>query len=260
MRPLWTGGISFGLIYIPVKLYSAAQEVTLDLDMLEAKTLSPIRYARVSTSTGKEVPWDEIVKGYEYKKGDYVVLQDEDFAKADVRKSETIDIVDFVDEDAVDSKYFEKPYYLEPENASKKTYALLVEALKRSKKIGIAEFVLRDREHLAALKPDGNMLTLIQMRYEEELRPTKDLDLPGDVHVSNKEIDMALTLIDQMSGNFKPQQYKDEYIDELKDIISDKAKGKPVTPHGKAPEPTQVKDLMSDLRASLEQMKAKRKK
>jgi DNA end-binding protein Ku len=259
MRPLWTGGISFGLIFIPVKLYSASKEVSLDFDLLEAKTLAPIRYARVSTSSGKEVPWDEIVKGYEYRKGDYVVIHDEDFEKANVRKSKTIDIVEFVNEDEVDAKFFEKPYYIEPAKEAKKTYALLVQALKRSKKIGIAKFVLREREHLAALKPDGEMLTLIQMRYKEELRSTKELDLPGgEVHISAKEVDMALSLIEQMSEPFRAGEYKDEYIEELREVIEDKANRKPVKAKGKAPKPTKAKDLMSDLRRSLEAMKSKR--
>src|SRR5690242_19878129 len=148
MRPIWTGGISFGLIYIPVNLFTATQAVELDLDLLSKKDKSPIRYARIDTHTGKEVAWKDVVKGFEYGKGDYVVLEEDDFDKVAIHRSKTIEIECFVNEDEIDSKYYEKPYYLEAGSGAEKTYALFAEALRKSKKVGIAEFVFKNKEHL----------------------------------------------------------------------------------------------------------------
>jgi DNA end-binding protein Ku len=259
MRPIWSGGITFGLIFIPVKLYSAVETVTLDLDLLDERDKSPIRYARINETTGKEVPWKDVVKGYEYRKGEYVVLDEEDFAKADIKKSKTIEIVDFVNSDEIDPKYFEKPYYLEPQGEAKKTYALLREALKESGKVGIAEFVLRDREHLVVLKPDEDVLMLNQIRYLNEIKPASNLDLPGDMKINKKELEMAISLIDQMTAKFNPKDFKDDYLNELKKIIEAKAHHRKVKVT-KAPEPVsdQVPNLMEQLRKSLEQIEVEK--
>ncbi|MBX4187042.1 MAG: Ku protein [Candidatus Doudnabacteria bacterium] len=257
MRAIWSGALSFGLVNIPIKLYSATSGKTLSFDMLHKKDLSPIRYARVCRVDGKEIPYEDIVKGYEYQKGDYVVLTDEDFKKANVKKTKAIEIQDFVKENEIDPIYFEKPYYLEPEKGAAKAYVLLREALKKSKKIGIAKFVLRNREHLAVIKPFGNVLLLNQMRYQDEIRRPDDLNLPETKEAGKREIEIALALIDQLTSHFKPEEYHDTYTEELERVIKAKAKGKPIKAKGKEPQPTEVTDLMAMLRASLEKEKAK---
>lgn len=259
MRPLWTGAISFGLIHIPVKLYSAVIERSLDLDMLRKDDLCPIRYARICRDTGEEVPWEDIVKGYEYKKGDYVVLEDEDFRRADVAKTQTIDVVSFVNVGEVDSVYLEKPFYLEPVKEAGKAYALLREALKKTGRAGLALFVLRNRQHLALLKPEGDLLILNQMRFASEIRMPEGLNLPHETEASKKEIDMAIKLIDELSEPFKPEQFHDTYREELERVIEEKARGKTPEPKGEPPIPTAVPDLMAKLRESLEAARKKKK-
>lgn len=257
MRAIWTGALSFGLVNIPIRLYSATEDHGLDFDMLHKEDLSPIRYARVCRADGKEVPYEDIVKGYEYEKGDYVVLDQEDFKKANVKKTKTIEIVDFVKEDEIDPIYFEKPYYLEPDKGAAKPYALLREAIKKSKKVALAKFVLRNREHIAVIKVSGNVLVLDQLRFDSEIRPPDSLNLPKSEKANTREIDMALSLIDQLSAHFKPEQYKDTYAQDLKAIIEEKAEGKKPKTKGKAPQPTEVRDLMAALRASLEKQKTR---
>lgn len=252
MRSIWSGSISFGLINIPIKLYSASKERELSFKLLEKETLCPISYAKVCRSNQKAVKYEDIVKGYEYEKGDYVVLLDEDFKRANARKTKAIDIVQFVDEDEVDPNYFEKPYYLEPDKRAAKAYALLREALRRSKKVAIAKFVLRDKEHLAAVRPQGNILVLNQMRFAEELRKP-EVDVPKRGDFSEKEIDMALALIGQLTEHFKPEDFKDTYTADLKQVIAEKAKGKTPRKKGEEPVPTtDVVDLMAVLKESLE--------
>lgn len=257
MRAIWSGSLSFGLVNIPVKLYSATGENKLNLDMLHKKDLSPIRYARICRADGKEIPYDEIVKGYEYRSGDYVVLTDEDFKKANVEKTKAIEIEQFTKESEINTIYFEKPYYLEPEKGAEKAYVLLRESLKKSKKIGIAKFVLRNREKLAAIKPSGNALILEQMRFAEDIRPTSDLNLPDSKKIGNREIEIALALIEQLTEAFKPDKFKDTYTDDLKKVIEAKAKGKPVKAKGKLPKNTDVADLMAMLKKSLEKERVK---
>ena len=225
--------------------------------MLHKKDLSPIRYARICRADGKEIPYEDIVKGYEYRKGDFVVLTDDDFKKANVEKTKAIEIQEFTKESEIDPIYFEKPYYLEPEKGAEKAYALLRESLKKSKKVGIAKFVLRNRERLAAIKPSGDVLVLEQMRFEEEVRKPEDLDLPDAKKAGTKEVTMALALIEQLTEHFKPNQYKDTYTDELKKVIDAKAKGKPIKANGKERKPTEVSDLMAVLKKSLEKEKVK---
>lgn len=260
MRAIWTGGISFGLIYIPASLYSATQSVQLDLDMLSKKGNAPIRYARIDTKTGKEVAWKDIVKGYQYSKGDYVILDNDDFDKVDIKKSKSIEIDAFVDKDEIDPIYFDKPYYLEPDKGADKTYALLVKALKDTNKVGVAEFVLRNREHLCILKAEGNMLILNQMRYEDEIRDSKELDIPKKIEIKEKELDMAKMLIKTMEDKFDIGEYKDDYIAGLKKIIEAKKKGKTVKVRTMKPQSaTKADDLMEQLKKSLEHVKVSAK-
>lgn len=256
MRPIWSGAISFGLIHIPVKLYTAVKESTLDLDMLRKGDLCPIRYVRVCRATGEEVPYEDIVKGYEYRKGDYVILQDEDFERANVKKTQTIEILNFTDQSGIDPKYLEKPYYIEPAKEAKKAYALLREALKKSGRVGVARYVLKTREHLGILKPEGDVIILDQMRFDREVIKPEGLDLPEE-EVSKRELDMAIKLIDQLAEPFRPEEYHDTYMEELKQLIEEKAKGKlRKVRKEKAPE-RGVVDLMAKLRESLDQARKK---
>lgn len=253
MRAIWTGSLSFGLINIPVRVYSAAEERALNFDMLHKKDLSPIRFARICKADGKEVPYKDIVKGYEYQKGDYVVLLDEDFKQASIKKTKTIDILDFVEENEIDPLYYVKPYFLEPDKGADKAYVLLREALRKSKKVGLAKFVLHNREHLAVIKPFEQVIILNQLRYQEELRKPDELHLPGKETASAKEITIALKLIDHLTAHFKPEQYHDTYVEDLKGIIADKLKGKKhPKAKGKTVKITGDKDIMALLKESLE--------
>src|SRR5437773_870667 len=199
MRAIWSGSLSFGLINIPVKLYSASEERGLNLDMLDKATHKPIGYARVIRGTQQEVKWENIVKGYKYRNGDYIVLLDEDFKAASPEKTRTIDIVSFTAESEIDPKYYEKPYYLEPDAKSTKAYALLREALAKSRKVAVASFVMREREHVAVIKPAGNVLLLDQLRWDEDIRSTSGLNLPGRESFKERELDMALQLVEHLS-------------------------------------------------------------
>jgi DNA end-binding protein Ku len=258
MRAIWTGSIGFGLVNIPVRLYSATANTGLSFDLL-TKDMCPIRYARVCRTNGREVPFEDIVKGYEYQKGDYIILSEEDFKKANAKKSKTIEIVDFAKESEIDTVFYEKPYYLEPDKNAQKPYALLREAIRKSKKVAIAKFVIRNREHLAVVKPYENVLVLNQLRFADEIRGGEDLKLPAKGDVKDKEIDMALNLIDQLTTKFDPHKYKDTYTEELKEIIAEKAKGKTPKQKGKAPKNTEVGNLMDMLKASLEEYQAQEK-
>ena len=255
MRSLWTGAIGFGLVNIPVKLFSATQQSDLDLDMLDKKDHSNIRFKRVNEKTGKEVPWANIVRAYNYE-GNYVVLDDEDFKKASPEKTKMIEIAEFVEEKEIDSIYYETPYYLEPAKGGEKAYILLRDALKKTGKTGLSTFVLRTKESLGLIKPSGKVLLLQKIRYAEEIRASEELTIP-DSAPKPAEIKMAITLIDQLSGKFDISKFKDTYSTELMKMIEAKAKGK------KLPAPTMKvvhstsKDLMEQLKASLE---TKRKK
>ncbi len=255
MRAIWSGTISFGLVTIPVRLFSGSESHSLDLDMLRKDDLCPVKYARVCRSDGKEIPYEDIVKGYEYKEGDYIVLEEEDFEKANVKKTKTIDIQDFVKESEVDTIFYEKPYYLEPDKGGDKPYALLREALKKSKKVGVANFVMRNREHIAVIKPYGSLLLLNQLRYHDEIRDTKELNLPDSKIVNDKELKMAMSLIDQTTAKFKPEEYEDTYIEDLKKIIETKAKGKKPKVKREEPKKSNVVDMMTLLKKSLEKKK-----
>ena len=251
MKSFWSGAIGFGLIYIPVRLYTATREKRLDFDLLRKKDLCRIRYARVCRATGEEVPYDQIVKGYEYKKGDYVVLQEDDFRKASPKKSKTIEIKDFVKEEEIDIKYFEKPYFLEPEDGAGKAYSLLREALRKSGKVAVANFVIRNVEHLGVLKSENNILILNQMRFSSEIRVPEGLNIPKSENVSERELEMAIKLVTELTEPFNPERYKDKYTEDLKKMIEEKARGKRVKVKEEAPVATEVTDLMDKLRESL---------
>lgn len=252
MRSLWTGSISFGLINIPVQLYSAAKDRVFNFEMLHKDDLSPISFMRVCRKNGEEVPYEEVVKGYEYREGDYVVLKPEDFKRAAPKESETIEIQEFTDENEVDSKYFKKPYYLEPLKGSGKAYLLLREALEQTGKVAVAKMVFREREDLVILKAEGNLLVLNQLRYDDEIRDAAEIKIPKNVAISKQEIEMAIKLIGSMHGKFKPKEYKDTYAEKLQKVIQAKARGEKLKQlpkvSGKRVEP---EDLIGQLKASL---------
>jgi DNA end-binding protein Ku len=259
VRSIWSGAISFGLIFIPIRLYSGTQSQELDFDLLRRDDKCRIRYARVCRETEEEVPWEEIVKGYEYKKGDYVVLEDEDFKRANVQKSKTIDIISFVNAEEIDQKYLEKPYYLEPDKNAKKVYALLREALKQSGKVGVARFVMRTREHLALLKAEEDVIVLNQMRFASEIRSASELDLPKRESLQEQELEMAVKLIDQLTEPWEPEKHKDTYIEDIKRIIQEKVEGREIEPVEEEAVPIEVTDLFSKLSRSLEMAKERNK-
>ncbi len=255
MRSIWSGSISFGLINIPVKMYSASEERALKFRLLDKHEHAPISYAKISKLTHKEVAYEDIVKGYEFQKGNYVILTDEDFEKAAPRKTKTIDIVSFVEESEIPSDHIDKPYFVEPDPKAEKAYVLLREALKKSKKVGVAKWVLRNKEHLAMVKPQENALMLIGLRYEDELRKPEDLHIPKKGDFSKRELEMALMLIDQLQEHFDPSKFHDTYTEDLKKIIAKKAKGKPIKVEEMEPEATDMRDIMEALRRSLEREK-----
>ncbi len=257
MRSIWSGSIGFGLVNIPIKLYSATQDSSLDLDMLDKKTGNHIRFQRVEEESGKEVPWDQIVKAYNYN-DKYVVLDEEDFEAASPKKTKIIEIESFVEADEIDEVYFENPYFLEPEKGGEKAYILLQKALEESKKVGLSRFVMRMKEHMAIIRPKGNYLMLQQLRFEEEVRSAEDLKIPGDIRISAKELNVAMDLIDEYSGPFQMDQYKDEYKDELLKIIKAKAGGKKTPVKKMEVVYTKSDDLFEQLKASLSKSPKKR--
>ncbi|MEX0928546.1 MAG: Ku protein [Balneolales bacterium] len=256
MRSIWNGTLGFGLVSIPVKLYSATEQARLDLDMLDKHDLSKIKYQRINENTGKEVKWGDIVKGYKLE-DEYIVLGNEDFEKANAKKTKTIEIDDFVEEKDIDSIYFDKPYYLEPEKSGRKPYALLREALKRTGKVGVATFVLRQKENLAIVRTNKEVIVLNKIRFQSEVRDFNDLNLPMDIDLDNKQLDMAVQLIDQYTTEFDVSAYKDNYTEELQALIKQKASGKETRQPEKEVTPTKSKDLMAQLKASLEEKKKK---
>src|SRR5437879_3931620 len=261
-RAIWKGSISFGLVNIPIALYPATQREELKFRLLRKSDLSPVNYKRVAEKDGKEVSWDQIVKGYEYDKGKYVVLKNEDFQRVDVEATQTVDIQDFVKQEEVDPVFFYKPYYLEPQKGGDKAYALLRDALKKSGKIGIAKVVIKTREYLASVKPENGALLLELMHFAEELADTSKLHVPKKVELGKREMDMATALIDSMSSKWNPEKYRDEYREALMGIIEEKveAGGKEIEEKPKkAPKPTKVIDLVSVLQKSLEETGGKRK-
>jgi len=261
-RPIWSGTLSFGLLNVPVSLMTGERSVDLHFRMLDSRSNTPVRYERVNAETGEEVPWKEIVKAFEYAKGSYVVLEPEDIKSASSEGREVVDVKAFVDADSIGPEYFEKPYFLVPGKKAEKGYVLLRETLKRTGKIGIARVVIRTREYLAAVMPRGDALMLMLMRYPQELVDASEYKIPegeaSQYRVSGKEIEMAEQLIESMSDEWKPADYRDEFRDRLRKVIEKRMKSKGlVTPPSEeeeeAPEnaATNVVDFMSLLQQSL---------
>lgn len=259
MRSIWSGAISFGLIYIPVKLYDATKTHKINFDMLRRTDHCRIGYVRVCKDTGEEVPYGDIVKGYQYRKGDYIVLDEEDFRRANVKKSQTIEILSFAKEEQIDQKFLEKPYYLEPVREAKKAYVLLREAMRKSGKVGIARYVMKTREHMALIKAEDDVIILNQMRFSDEIRSSAELDIPAKSTASVAELDLAVSLIEQLSGPWQPEQYTDTYYEDLRRMIQDKVEGKVPEPLREEPMPAGVTDLFAQLSESLDAAKQKRK-
>lgn len=257
MRAIWSGVLSFGLINIPVNLYSATAGVKLSFNFLHKTDLSPIRFAKVCKKDGKELTQADLVKGYEYEDGDYVILTDADFKKVDLKRTETIDVQAFVAEREIDSIYFEKPYYLAPDKGGAKAYTLLHEALSKSKKVGVAKFIIHNREHLGIIKSHEHVLILEQMRFFEEVQAPEKLNLPKHENLKAKELTMATSFIDHLTEPFKANQYEDTYMQKLKDMIRLKKKGKTVKIEKEAgmPHTSKSTDLMLLLKESLEKAK-----
>jgi DNA end-binding protein Ku len=238
MKALWSGILSFGLVNIPVKLYSASRERSLSFRLLDKRDNCPVSYAKVCRSDNRVISKEDVVKGYEYEEGKYVVLSEEDFKRADARKTGMIEILFFTQDKTIDERYYDKPYYLEPEKKTARAYALLMEAMNESDKIGIARYVLRDREHIGIVKPGPGVLTLIQLRYKDELIDTKEIETPDVGYFKERELDAAVGLVNSMSQPFNPALFRDTYTEELKKIIADKAHGAKPTKKGRLPTPS----------------------
>ena len=257
MRPIWKGSISFGLVYIPISVYSATREEKLSFRQLRATDLSPIRYKKVADADMKEVSADQIVKGFEYERGQYVILKDEDFQKVRIESTHSIDITDFVELEQVDPKFFYKPYFLEPQKGGEKAYALLHKALSGTGKIGIAKVVISNREYLASVKPDGLFLILDLMHFASEILTPEELKNAPLTAITDKELKMAQTLVDSMTAKWEPEKYRDEYRTAVMEMIEQKAKKK-VVPDKPAPvaRTTNVVDLVKVLQESLNRNQA----
>ncbi len=260
-RPIWKGMISFGLVSVPVVLYPAEQSHTLSFSMLDKRDFAPIGYKRYNKTTGKEVPWNDIVKGYEYEKDQFVVMSEEDFRRANVQQARSVDIVTFVDAGSIPPQYFATPYYLVPGERGQKVYALLRETMRATGKVGVGQVVIRTTHHLAAVVPIDDALMMITMRYANEIRARKEFDFPSTnmktVGVTPKELELARKLIEDMAGEWKPEEFEDTYNEDLMQRIEEKIKRGEThvltKPEGEAAEPrsAQVIDLMDLLKQSL---------
>jgi len=252
-RGIWTGALSFGLVNIPVEVHTAVRDTRPHFRMLHAKDRSPINYERVCQKEGEPVAWQDLVKGYEYEKGRFVVLTKEDFAAAALEKTKRIDILDFVKDEEIDDRFFEKPYYLTPGKGGDLAYGLLREAIRESGRIGIGKFILRDVQHLAAIEVVDEALVLSTLRFADELVDVDTLNLPKQTAVKKKELEMAASLVESLAAEWNPEKYTDDYRDNLMKVIKAKMKGKPADlvseePHHDA----KVVDLMERLRQSLD--------
>jgi DNA end-binding protein Ku len=261
-RAIWKGNISFGLVNIPIALYPATRREELKFRLLRKSDLSPVNYKRVAEKDDREVSWDQIVKGYEYEKGKYVVLKDEDFQRVDLEATQTVDIKDFVDQQEIDPMFFYKPYYLEPQKGGDKAYALLRDSLKDANKVGVAKVVIKTRQYLAGVKPENGVLILELMHFADELADLEKLHLPKKIEVGKREMNMAKALINSMASKWEPEKYKDDYREALMEVIEEKveAGGKEIEEKPrKAPKPTKVIDLVTVLQQSLEQAGTKKR-
>ncbi|PYI93854.1 MAG: Ku protein [Verrucomicrobia bacterium] len=263
MRAIWKGSISFGLVNIPIALFPATRKEELKFRLLRAKDLSPVNYKRVAEKDGREVPWDEIVKGYEYEKGKFVILNEKDFQRVDLEATQTVDIKDFVDLDEIDPMYFYKPYYLEPQKGGDKAYTLLREALADGKKVGIAKVVIKTRQYLAGVKALKHALVLELMHFAEELADPEKLNVPKKTEVGKREKEMAEALVKSMTSKWDPEKYKDDYRDALMEVIEEKVEsgGKEIEEKPKEKKPsTKVIDLVAVLQESLKAQGGGKKK
>jgi len=261
-RALWKGAMTFGLVYIPVQLQSAIQHGELDLDMLDRRDFSPVGYQRFNKATGKPVEWNDIVKGYEYKKGEYVALSDEDFRQANVKASQTIDIQSFAELADIEPRYYETPYFVAPTKGGEKVYALLREVLLKTGRVAIATVVIRTRQHLCAIVPDKKALMLNTLRFAHELRSVSDAELPTlnakSLGLGAKELAMAEKLVEEMSAPFQPEQFHDSYKEDLLKKIKEKVRKKqthtltPDTKPEKKSGGAEIIDLMAILKRSIE--------
>ena len=255
MRAIWTGAIGFGLVNIPIRIFSATQSSSLDLDMLDKRDNANIKYQRVNDSTGKKVEWDDIVKGYNYD-GNYVVLTDKDFEKASPEKSKVISIDEFVKEDQVNGLFYETRYYLEPSKDGERAYALLRDALEKTGKVALGTFVMRSKENLCMLKTHDNIIVLQKLRFPEEIRDTEDLNIPGKEGIKAAEMKMAVSLINQLTPKkFNIDKYKDTYSAALMKVIEAKSKGKRISQPKFKLVKNKTKDLMAQLKESLDTKK-----
>ncbi|HEV3474839.1 MAG TPA: Ku protein [Actinomycetota bacterium] len=254
MKTMWRGAISFGLVSIPVRVYTATEEKTLRFNQLHEKDHGRIRYKRVCGKDDQEVPYEEIVRGYEYEKDHYVILTDEDMESVPVESTRTIDIQQFVDVSEIDPIYYKKTYYLGPEEAGVKAYQLLRQSLEEGNRVGIAKVAFRDKEHLAAVRLMDNVLVLDTMFWPDEIRKADFPELDKDVKVSDKELSMAQSLIENLTEPFKPDAYRDEYREALLEVVEKKVAGEEIE-YIEAPEPAKVVDLMEALKQSVEDTK-----
>jgi DNA end-binding protein Ku len=260
-RAIWKGSLNFGLVNVPVELYTAVRDSRPRFRLLHRKDESPVQYQRVCQREGKPLSWDEIVKGYEYSKGHFVVLTKDDFETAAMEKSRVVNVVEFVEATAIDDRFFEQPYYLAPSKGSERAYAVLREALRKSGKAGIATMILREKQHLCAIEVSDKAMVLTMMRFAEELVDVSDLSLPSKELVKDKELDLAMMLIDSLTSDWAPDKYKDEYRENLMKVIKAKLKGKEpkLTATDHVPGQAEVIDLMERLRESLGASKARAK-
>jgi DNA end-binding protein Ku len=256
-RPIWSGTISFGLVSVPVRMFPATQSKELRFHFLDRRDLTPIGYDKVRKDSGESVPSDDVVRGFEIERGRYVPIEDEDLDRLDIELTHSIDILDFVSLDEIDPIYFRKAYYLLPQKGAEKPYRLLVRALEETGKVGIAKVVIRNKQHLAALRATDGRLVLETMYYADEIREPEAVD--GKARVQQAEVEMAKSLVENLSGPFKPERYDDNYRKELLGLIRAKAKGKEL-PEPQEEEGGEVVDLMAALRESVEQTKTKQKK
>lgn len=261
MRAIWKGSISFGLVSIPVSLFPATRREELKFRLLRKSDLSPINYKRVAEADGKEVPWDQIVKGYEFEKGKFVIIRDEDFARVDVEATQTVDIMNFVELNEINPLFFQKPYYMQTEKGGEKAYALLCDALISSGKIGIAKVVIKTRQHLAAIKPQQNSLMLELMHFPEELIDVSEFKAPAAKTASKAEMNMANQLLQSMTVKWDPGMYHDDYHETLEKIIEEKVRhGDEKLPgQKKARKPANVIDLVSVLQQSIKETQGRQK-
>lgn len=256
-RPLWSGAISFGLVNIPVKLYVASRDRQFHFNLLRKNDLCPIKYQRVCKNTGEEVAYEDIAKGYQYEEGDYVVMEEKDFRQADPKRSQLLEVIEFVDPKEIEAKYWDKPYYIEPEKKSEKAYSLFREALDRTRKAGLTKFVMRAKEHLAVIIPQGNILVLNLLRFQNEIVDPKEINFVrlSKINYPEREVDIAVKLIKELTVSFRPENYQDAYANKIANVIEAKRKGKL---HERKEEPvtaTEVRDIMARLKESLQQVK-----